>query len=297
MVLDLTGQPWIDLEPEAFERRLEEGRFDPWRDQARQLHRDGFCLLDLADPDLLACCDAVIEGLSPRMAAELQHWREGLGGPPRLQDGWQNHPEIRAIALHPAILDLLRRLYGREPFAFQTLNFAVGSQQHVHSDAIHFHSYPHGFMCGVWVALQDIEPASGPLQYYPASHRLPYHSAASLGLDASQVAAEPHPQRFFEPLWRQALQDSSLDQCRFLPRRGQALIWHANLLHGGSPVADRTSTRWSQVTHYFFEGCLYTTPLKSFDQEHGGPCLRNPFDIARGARRFTESEWRALGGA
>lgn len=296
MALDLTGQPWIDREPDVFNQHLAQGGFEPWSEQAVQLQRDGFCLLDLADPSFLACCDAVIEGLKPRMETDLQRWREGRGGAPRLQDGWQNHPEVRAIALHPAILALLRTLYGREPFAFQSLNFAVGSQQHFHSDAVHFHSYPLGYMCGVWVALEDIRQESGPLHYYPGSHRLPYHSATSLGLVPAEVAAEAHPQRFFEPLWRQVVQQRQLEERRFLPKRGQALIWHANLLHGGTPVSDRASTRWSQVTHYFFADCLYTTPLQSFAPEQGGTCLRNPFDIARGERRFNPSEWRDLAG-
>ena len=47
----------------------------------------------------------------------------------------------------------------------------------------------------------------------------------------------------------------------FLPKKGQALIWDANLLHGGAPQTDRSLTRHSQVTHYFFEGCSYFTPL------------------------------------
>src|SRR5204863_8143515 len=46
-------------------------------------------------------------------------------------------------------------------------------------------------------------------------------------------------------------------------RKGQALIWAANLLHGGAPQRDRNRSRHSQVTHYFFEGCRYYTPILS----------------------------------
>jgi hypothetical protein len=45
--------------------------------------------------------------------------------------------------------------------------------------------------------------------------------------------------------------------------RGHALIWSSNLLHGGAPQRDRERTRNSQVTHYFFEGCEYYTPMLS----------------------------------
>jgi hypothetical protein len=50
---------------------------------------------------------------------------------------------------------------------------------------------------------------------------------------------------------------------QFLARKGQALIWAANLMHGGSPQLNKALTRWSQVTHYFFENCAYYTPMMS----------------------------------
>ena len=44
-------------------------------------------------------------------------------------------------------------------------------------------------------------------------------------------------------------------------RKGQAIVWSANLLHGGSPQRDKERSRHSQVTHYFFEGTRVYTPL------------------------------------
>ena len=46
-------------------------------------------------------------------------------------------------------------------------------------------------------------------------------------------------------------------------RKGQALVWAANLLHGGTPIQDPSRSRHSQVNHYFFEGCLYYQPQRS----------------------------------
>ena len=40
-------------------------------------------------------------------------------------------------------------------------------------------------------------------------------------------------------------------------------MWSANLLHGGSPRDDRTLTRKSQVTHYYFDGVVPFTPMFS----------------------------------
>jgi hypothetical protein len=292
MPLDLTGQPLIDRSD--FQQLLEAGVFGHWSEQAISLHEKGFCVIDLSEKGWMARIDSVVEDLEPRLEADLKLWESGESGPPRLQDGWIDHASIKDLALEPIVLNLLRQLYGREPFAFQTLNFAVGSEQHFHSDAVHFHSYPHGFMCGVWIALQDVQPESGPLIYFPGSHRLPYLSARSLGLDRDAVMGEPHPQRFFEPYWQKDVNEHAFNKQRFLPKRGELLIWHANLLHGGEPVQDRNSRRWSQVVHYYFANCLYTTPMHNFASGEGGTCLRNPFDITKGKPCYSKADWRDM---
>ena len=156
------------------------------------------------------------------------------------------------MALLPELLQLLESCWGRQPFGFQTLNFPVGTQQHFHSDAVHFHSEPPGFMCGIWIPLEDIHPDSGSLEYYPGSHRLPYLQARDLGVK-QQPGVNPS-QQLFHSYWEMVVDNHGLKRQLFTPKLGQALIWMANLLHGGSAVKDRQKTRWSQVTHYFFEG-------------------------------------------
>ena len=37
---------------------------------------------------------------------------------------------------------------------------------------------------------------------------------------------------------------------RFLPRRGDVLLWHPGLVHGGSPIRTDGATRLSLVGHY-----------------------------------------------
>jgi hypothetical protein len=293
MPLDLTGRPLIDRED--FDDLLESGRFGPWATQAAQLHQHGFCVLTLDNAIFVEALRAVVADLQRLLCEQLERWEREEIGPPRLQDGWLQCRSIQQLAMDPIIHDLLRHLYGREPFAFQTLNFAVGSQQPYHSDAVHFHSYPLGFMCGVWIALEDVVPESGPLHYFPGSHRLPYLSAESLGLAPKAVADEPHPQRFFQDQWDQWVSTERFEKELFLPRRGEILVWHANLLHGGEPVLDRSSRRWSQVVHYFFSDCLYTTPMQSFRRAEGGPCLRNPYDIGTGKPRFSSKAWQEMG--
>lgn len=288
--LNLTGQPLIDR-PD-FAQLLADGVFGAYGEQAESMHRRGYCLLDLAGPAFDQLAGQIRTSLEP--AFDLEAWREGRAHNLRLQDGWRQCEAVRQLALAAPVLELLATLYGREPFCFQTLNFPVGSEQHFHSDAVHFHSYPHGFMVGVWVALEPITAEVGPLEYFPGSHRLPYLSAEQLELSPEQVEREEHPQLLFEPRWREAVQQQGWEPQLFLPRQGQALVWHANLLHGGRAQPQRLGTRWSQVSHYFFADCLYTTPLRSFAAAQGGPWLRNPLDVATARERLEPRQFAAL---
>jgi ectoine hydroxylase len=43
----------------------------------------------------------------------------------------------------------------------------------------------------------------------------------------------------------------------FLARKGDVLIWHHNLLHGGSPILDPTLTRRAMALFFYGQGALH----------------------------------------
>jgi ectoine hydroxylase-related dioxygenase (phytanoyl-CoA dioxygenase family) len=195
----------------------------------------------------------------------------------RIQDAWRIVPAVKQIALAPRVMEALGQIYRRKPLPFQTLNFRVGSEQNTHSDTVHFNSQPSGYMCGVWVALEDIDADNGPVVYYAGSQK--WSEVALPDVDAFEVEGlVPRMASRLSTHFR-VLRDTNADYAKYerviqhridksgIPpshariTKGQAFIWAANLLHGGSPQRDRSRTRFSQVTHYFFEGCRYYTPL------------------------------------
>ena len=189
----------------------------------------------------------------------------------RCQDGWKQVNAVRQLAVHKNVLIALRILMDREPLPFQTLNFPVGTSQRPHSDSIHFHTVPAGFMVGVWVALEDIDAENGPLIYYPGSHKLPYYSMQDLGLAPGYSNYHTYESRIQDLIAEHGFQPEL-----GLLKKGEAIIWHANLLHGGSARKDFERSRHSQVTHYFFEDCQYYTPMES---RPGKLSYRKPFRI------------------
>lgn len=180
----------------------------------------------------------------------------------RIQDAWWWNDGVKQIATAPRILELLRIFYRREPIPFQTLNFRVGSQQRTHSDIIHFDSIPFGYMAGVWTAMEDVDLRNGPLHYYHASHKLPRFDMHDIGITAEgTVGYEKY--HHYEDFVEELMKAKRGERLELQMKRGQSLIWAANLFHGGSPIVDNGRTRLSQVTHYYFEGCIYYTPLFS----------------------------------
>jgi ectoine hydroxylase-related dioxygenase (phytanoyl-CoA dioxygenase family) len=198
---------------------------------------------------------------------ERYHWH-------RIRDAWKPIASVREMALSPRILAAIGELYGRAPLPFQTLNFPMGTEQHAHIDAFYFDSDPPGYMCGVWIALEDMDMDNGPLVYYPGSHKIPLPAWDEIS-DITGIATDPdsYPgpaemmdarNRAFAGYCHAIIERHDLTPEYGTIRKGQALIWAANLLHGGSPQRDKSRTRHSQVTHYYFEGTRHRRPFQAY---------------------------------
>lgn len=251
---------------------------------AVDLHEKGFAVVDFPDTDIDARIDRIKAGLAPRFGIDFADPEsDKTNGKRRIQDAWTFDADVRAIASNQAVLNLLSKLWGRRAFPFQTLNFPVGTQQDAHSDSVHFSTLPERFMCGVWLAMEDILPDSGPLFYYPGSHRWPIVTNALIGRRGfgGDLKSAQDP---YGPALNALVNAFDAKVENFQARKGQALIWCANLLHGGSRQNDVRLTRWSQVTHYYFDDCIYYTPAFS-DELLGQLMLRAPMSISDGSTR------------
>ena len=256
----LPGVPSIES---PFFDALFAGADDATLHLARQLQQQGFAVLDFPEPDFDQLAEAIKANLTPLFDASVWNaFRDGACVDLRLRDAWRQDENVRRIAANQHILDILCKLYGARAWPFQTLNFPVGTQQAMHSDAVHFNSVPERFMCGVWVALEDVTIDNGPLFYYPGSHRWPIYGNEHIGRCMATLPERPS-QLAYEPMWRALVDVHGAKPHQFFAKKGQALIWAANLMHGGSVHLNRQMTRWSQVTHYFFEDCAWYAPMFS----------------------------------
>jgi hypothetical protein len=259
--------PWV--ESPFFEQELEARRSsltDEQQQLARSFHDNGFLALRQAIPREL--CDRVRAEAEPLLAEDRALEER------RVQDAWARGAESsRELALYKPVLELLRVLYEREPIPFQTLDFRVGTEQHAHADAVHFSCIPPRYMCGVWVALEATDAGNGPLFYYPGSHRLPELTMYDLGQTVEEVRYNE-----YEEFQYRLMDQLGVEPVEFHAEKGDAFLWASNIIHGGRPVLEEGRTRWSQVSHYYFEGGIYYTPVFS-DVATGRLLLKDIVDL------------------
>ncbi|GJM22806.1 MAG: hypothetical protein DHS20C15_27210 [Planctomycetota bacterium] len=241
---------------------------DATKQQALFYAENGYLVIDLELPDFDEMCERMIRDLD-------EHYPKVDVGR-RIDEAWYYNDDVRKLAAAPKVLDVLQLLYQRPAFPFQTLNFDVGTEQPAHSDTIHFHCMPRRYMVGVWAPLEDVDAQCGTLFVVPGSHKLPDYDMSELGLLASSDSY-----RSYEDLVRRILDVCGLKSQIVELKRGQAVIWSANLFHGGSPRLDPKRTRHSQATHYYFEDCMYYMPMES-DTFGGSICYREAIDIGTG---------------
>lgn len=244
--------------------------------EREQFDRDGFFIIENLD-----VAEAMLDGIvsemddlyvwPPQKDSWYDEWGTFYSVGPRIRDAWHVSAGVKVLALAPVALNILEDLYDRKPLPFQTLNFPVGTQQDPHSDAMHFNSVPTGFMCGVWVALEDMDADNGPLVYYPGSHKLPDSTWENIGFDATPDDFESHEDFMkarhleYERFIAGVIEREGLKPQYATIEKGQALIWASNLIHGGAKQNDPARTRHSQVTHYYFEGVRSYTPMENLE--------------------------------
>jgi hypothetical protein len=193
------------------------------------------------------------------------------------------HKKIAAfcrILKHPELLRYIRLLMGREPKPLQTIASHKGSQQGLHSDSIHMTTYPLGYLSAAWIAFEDIAADCGPLVYYPGSHRLPYVFSRDVGITEEDFKNEgyaPYHAKY-EPYISRLVEEHRIEPHHFQAKKGDVLIWHANLVHGGSLRKNLDLSRRSVVCHFFVKNAFVYHDLaaaKSRQQYIGTRLLRD----------------------
>ncbi len=157
--------------------------------------------------------------------------------------------------------EILKTMFQKEQVIYSSLFFREGTSQHYHRDTPHFYTNPIDNYYGVWYALEDVNINAGPLKYYIGSHKLVCpdgHECFNeyLKTDPNYTISGTDYNLIIQ--YNKNIEDlciknnlQCVDENNYINKidKGDIIIWHPKLLHGGSNIIDPTLTRYSMVTH------------------------------------------------
>lgn len=242
-------------------------------DKLRLFHDEGYLGISLAlDDQIFDQIDEDVERLWQKRPNHVAYAYQGLLT--RFSDAKLEHraPSYRIADLHtyseaalslylqPQVFEYIELILGEPAIATQSLYFEWGSQQQLHRDSVYSaHLMRPDHLLVAWIALEDIGADSGPVTYVPGSHRVPYYRYSS-GQFAFELSQDSDREaRAAEEWYRGRCQEAGLSAEVFTCARGDVLLWHPSLIHGGSPPVDRSLTRKSLVVQYSTESTMWRT--------------------------------------
>ncbi len=170
----------------------------------------------------------------------------------KLNDMYLVDDFIRSLVLAEPLLEAMRELVDDDVVAINSLHFERGSTQQYHVDTYYMPPPTGGELIVSSICLENVHPDAGPLKYYRGSHKI----APYLNADGDRRARNPDELATATEYFDGKCKEYGLQPSTFCGRRGDTFLWHEQLLHGGSPIADMTRTRRSLVTHYWTKSSM-----------------------------------------
>ena len=252
MSFNIINEPWV--ESPFFYQILKSKKNSILKKYAIDIHEKGYCILDLnlSDKVINDVNNDIERSISTgdfRKNPKIYHYNKY----PRIVEAWKFSKNVAKIANNVVLKKLLNFLYESKPLPFSTINFIGGSEQPLHSDYIHFGSMPHKYLVGVWVALENVNKNNGPLKVVPGSHKLSLIDYQDIKREkATNLNELEKNYRVYEKYIKNLVKYKKLQTKELHIKKGQAIIWAANLLHGGAKMQNYKLTRKSQVIHFHF---------------------------------------------
>jgi hypothetical protein len=185
------------------------------------------------------------------------------------KDEYGHYPRI--INLHTAykpLFELFRRneialhlqdyLFGNEAVVYTSIYYERGSAQSIHRDTPYFSTKPEYRYLGMWVALEDTDEDNGPLTVVRRGHLIPEfdREAIARGIFPDPSLIDPESGQLFGAYQQEVAREYlrlGLSSETLCVRKGDTIIWHPQMPHGGAEIRDLKRTRHSIVMH--------TTPI------------------------------------
>lgn len=221
----------------------------------KKYDKEGYVVFNINDDVLIDCVnkdiDEILKSNEFRTNTKIYSYNES----PRIIESFKKSKNCKKLSIHQKVFNFLKGFYKEDPRAFSTINFLKSTQQPLHSDYAHFGTIPELKLAGSWIALQNIDPKSGPVQVVPRSHKLiPYDFSDYFveGYPPSSLSEIKIAYKNYEQWVESEIKKHNLKPITPLLKKGDCLVWDANMLHGSPECVDNSLLRKSQVTHWTF---------------------------------------------
>ena len=160
----------------------------------------------------------------------------------------------KAFAENHRGLEVCDRFFGEPTSLYTSLYYERGSEQDFHRDTPYFSTKPAGRYLGVWLALDDVDDENGPLRVTPGSHVLPPIDVEKMAAEIFQDPANipgisMEGWNAYQGAVQKQAQAQGLLHKNVSVKRGDVIIWHPEMLHGGAPHINKKRSRRSLVMH------------------------------------------------
>jgi ectoine hydroxylase-related dioxygenase (phytanoyl-CoA dioxygenase family) len=161
---------------------------------------------------------------------------------------FNDHVEILDILCAKSIYEFFESI-NKDPVLHADITYSVSTQLDWHQDNTSSIKESMDSYYGSWVALEDIDPKSGPLAVMPGSHLWDMDYSF---IDPSNCVAEDYVSFNKKRLeyYTEEIEKRNTEEVSFIANKGDVLIWHGRLLHKGSTPRDYSMTRMSLIGHY-----------------------------------------------
>lgn len=279
MSFNIINEPWFES-PFFYQLLKEKKVNNNLKKIATDMHEKGYTIIDLKLGDVFI--NSINKDISKALQKgdikknpKIYHYNKF----PRIVEAWKYSKNVARLANNKELKKVLKFLYDSKPLPFSTINFIGGTEQPFHSDYIHFGSLPHKYLVGAWVALEKTNKYNGALSVIPGSHKFPLIDYQDLKQKKPLNIIELEKNyRVYENYIKQLIKIKKLKPKELYLKKGEVILWAANLLHGGSNVKNKKLTRRSQVIHFHFKDSeVYYNP--GFSEPKKGLYVDRKLDI------------------
>jgi len=215
---------------------------------------DGILRLDFSkDEEFMALIDDYI--------AERSQLPKDRLAPNNFWHGWHfptsylMSPAMMNLGLCRQLSQFLSKLFNESPLLHLALTGWVSTERNWHQDSyLNPPSVWSGY-AAAWIALDDIDVMSGPFEYVPGSHRWDVLRREKLfGFLDDQIRSNPDwpsiTQAHVARVCEKKIMAMDAQRKYFVPKKGEVLLWHSNLIHRGTKPRNPDLLRKALILHY-----------------------------------------------